>query len=630
VVWSVRRGALRAPAAVLLAAAACVLALLAGCTGPGTGAQTSSATGPGPEKVIANFVTDWQAGRTRDAADLTTEPAAAALLMTTIATDLKSTKLAISTGTVTRTSDDQATVTATLTWTLPVAGHWSYRVPWTWARTDSGSGSDAGTWRLDFSPAIVHPDLGPQQTLVVRSTPTTPGTIVDRNDAQLIAPVRVYSVVVLVNKVTDLAATAEQTAHLVSRFDKTITAKSIRAGVAQARADGHDSYTVVNLRDDDFQAVQADLAKVQGLSLPSTMRDLPPTKDFARTLLTQAVPVANKMIQGTPGWRIATVDTAGDELQTLAEQPPVPGPKVTLTLDPTVQEAAEQVLEPIKEPAVLVAIQPSTGEILAVAQNAAADAQGPIALTGQYPPGSIFKIVTGTAAIDHHLVRPNTEVPCPGEWTVDNRTIHNEGFDLGTVTVTTAFAHSCNTTFAQLASRLPDDALPQAAKQYGIGLDFDIKGIITLTGKISDASSVLDRAEHGFGQGTDLVTPFSAALMAATAATGNMPTPVLIRGTTTTVDQPAPPRSKAVRADIRTFMRAVVTGGTAQQLQDAGTVYAKTGTAEYVNSKGNIQAHAWTVGFRGDLAFSALIVGGNSSKRTNVILDKFLHKLPKK
>jgi cell division protein FtsI/penicillin-binding protein 2 len=629
VVWSVRGGALRAPWAVLLATAVCVLALLAGCTGPVTGAQTPTTAGAGPEKTIADFVTDWQSGRTRDAADLTSEPAAAALLMTTIATDLKSTKLAITTGSVTRTAGDTATVTATMTWTLPVAGHWSYQVPWTWERTGtaSGSGGDTG-WRLDFSPAIVHPDLGPQQTLVVRSTPTTPGTIVDRNDAQIIAPVRVYSVVVLVNKVTNLAATAEQTAHLVSRFDKTITTKSITAGAEQARKDGHDSYTVVNLRDDDFQTVQADLAKVQGLSLPSTMRDLPPTKDFARTLLTQVVPVANKMIQGTPGWRIATVDTAGDELQTLAEQPPVPGPKVTLTLDPAVQEAAEQVLEPIKEPAVLVAIQPSTGEILAVAQNAAADAQGPIALTGQYPPGSIFKIVTGTAAIDHGLVKPTTEVPCPGEWTVDNRTIHNEGFDLGTVTVTTAFAHSCNTTFAQLASRLPDDALPAAAKQYGIGLDFDVKGIITLTGTISDASSILDRAEHGFGQGTDLVTPFSAALMAATAATGNMPTPVLIRGTTTTVDQPAPPRSKAVRADIKTFMRAVVTDGTAKQLQDAGTVYAKTGTAEYVNSKGDIQAHAWTVGFRGDLAFSALIVGGNSSKRTNVILDKFLKKLP--
>jgi cell division protein FtsI/penicillin-binding protein 2 len=639
VVVSVRSRSLRASRRALLTVAACVLVLLAGCTHPGISSPTQqgsaatgsgSGTGSGPkagagiDQTVTTFAADWQAGRTHDASLLTTDPAAAALLMTTVAKDLKATKLAISSGPVSTGSDTSATVTATVTWTLPVVGTWSYQVPWTWTRPDSGSG-----WLLDFSPAIVHPKLGPQQTLVVRTTPTTPGTIVDRHDAQLISPIRVYSVVVLVDKVADVAATATAVAGLVHKFDKTITAKSIRAAVTKARSDGQDSYTVVNLREGDFDTVRTGLAKIQGVSLPSTVRNLPPTKDFAKEVLEQAIPVAQKLAKGKPGWRIASVDAAGDELETLAEKPPVPGPKVTLTLDPAVQEAAEKVLKPVKEPAANVAIQPSTGEILAVAQNAAANAQGPIALTGQYPPGSTFKIVTGSAAIEHKLITPTTEVQCPGAWTVDNRTIHNEGFELGTVTATTAFAHSCNTTFAMLSSKLPDDALPTVAKQYGIGLDFDVKGIITLTGKIQDAGSILQRAENGFGQGTDLVTAFSEALMAATAATGNMPTPVLIRGTKTTVDHPAPPRPKAVPTGIRTMMRAVVTDGTARDMQDAGKVYAKTGTAEYINSKGDIQAHAWTVGFRGDLAFSALIVGGNDSHRTNALLDSFLKKLPK-
>jgi cell division protein FtsI/penicillin-binding protein 2 len=612
-------------ARALLLAVIAALALLAGCTRPAAAPEPSADSGPGPDSTIAAFVTDWQAGRTQDASAMTTEPAAAAQLMRTVATDLKASKLVIDPGPVTRASATEAHVTATVTWSLPVAGTWSYQVPWTWQRT----GSDQ-QWRLQFSPAVVHPDLGPQQTLVVRSTPTTSGSIVDRNDVQLIAPVRVYSVVVLVNKVTSLSATASQIAAQVKRFDKTVTPAAIQAGVQQARKDGHDSYTVINLRDADFETVQAALAKIQGVSLPSQIRDLPPTANFARVLLEQATPVAQKLTEGKPGWRIASVDTAGDELETLAEQPPVPGPKVTLTLDIPTQEAAEKALRNIPEPAVLVAIQPSTGEILAVAQNAPANAQGPIALTGRYPPGSIFKIVTGTAAIDHKLITPQTEVQCPGEWTVDSRTIHNEGFDLGTVTATTAFAHSCNTTFAMLASQLPDDALPKTAKQYGIGLDFDIKGIITLTGAIKDAGSVLDRAENGFGQGTDLVTPFSAALMAATAATGTMPTPLLIRGTKTAVDQPIPTRSPAARSAIRTFMRAVVTDGTAKQLQGDGEVYAKTGTAEFNDAKGDIHAHAWTVGFRGDLAFAALIVGGETSKRTNAVLDTFLKAVPSK
>lgn len=601
------------------------LALLTGCTSlTDPGPKTSNAAAP--DAAIAQFATDWQSGRTQDASALTSDPAAAAQLMNSVMGDLKATAIAIRTGRVARPAPDSATVTATVSWTLPVAGTWRYTVPWRWSLVGSGDGA---RWLLDYSPAIVHPDLGPGQTLAVRTEPATDGPVVDRNDAQLISPVRVYSVVLLLDQAGDVAASATKLAALLGRYDPSVTADSITAGVTAARAAGQRSYTVTNLREDDFNAVEAKLGEIGGLSLPSKMRDLPPSSGFASAVLASATPAAQKMAAGTPGWRIVTVDMTGDELATVAEQPARPGPKVVLTLDPAVQNAAQAAIDPITEPAVLVAIQPSTGEILAVAQNAPADAQGPIALTGRYPPGSTFKIVTATAAIGAGLITPTTPVACPGEWTTDNRTIHNEGFSLGTITATAAFAHSCNTTFAMLAARMPADALPLAATQYGIGLDFDVAGITTLTGNIQSGTSTLARAENGFGQGTDLLTPFSAALMAATAATGNMPMPVLIRGTTTTVDRPAPPRSSAVQAALRTMMRAVVTDGTAKALKGDGEVYAKTGTAEFVDPSGKIQAHAWTVGFRGDIAFSVLIVGGNSSKRTNDIAHTFLAALPK-
>ncbi len=604
-----------------------VLAVLTSCTGPAA-APSDAPPASDPATTIAQFAADWQAGRTQDASAWTNDPAAAAQLMNTVMADLKATSLKISTGRVDRTSPSAVTVTATMTWTLPIAGTWTYTAPWHWSLADSGSGS--GTrWLLNYSPQIVHPDLGPGQTLSVRAEPASDGPLVDRNDAQLIAPVRVYSVVLLIKKVADLATTAKSLTAILGKLDPTVTEKSIAAGVKAAKAAGQDSYTVTNLREDDFTPVEAKLSAIDGVGLPSTVRDLPPTAGFAQAVLGTAVPVARKLAAGKPGWRVITVDMAGDELQTIAQQPAAPGPKVVLTLDPAVQDAAQAALDPITEPAVLVAIQPSSGEILAVAQNAAANAEGPIALTGRYPPGSTFKIVTATAAIDAGLITPTTMVSCPGEWTTNNRTIHNEGFSLGTVTATTAFAHSCNTTFAMLAARMADDALPAAARQYGIGLDFDIAGITTLTGAIQPGDSTLARAENGFGQGTDLLTPFSAALMAATAATGNMPMPVLIRGTTTTVDHPAPPRSPAVQAALKTMMRAVVTDGTAKGLKGDGEVYAKTGTAEYVDAAGQIQAHAWTVGFRRDVAFSVLIVGGNSSKRSNDIVHAFLGALPK-
>ena len=76
----------------------------------------------------------------------------------------------------------------------------------------------------------------------------------------------------------------------------------------------------------------------------------------------------------------------------------------------------------------------ATGEILAVAQNAAADADGPTATTGLYPPGSTFKIITAGAAIDRDMATPNTLLGCPGHIDIGQRTIPNYGgFDLGTV-----------------------------------------------------------------------------------------------------------------------------------------------------------------------------------------------------
>jgi len=334
-------------------------------------------------------------------------------------------------------------------------------------------------------------------------------------------------------------------------------------------------------------------------------------------------------MQGTGGWKVIIVDTTGGALETLDDHPAVPGQRVVLTLDSTVQQAAEAALGPIPEPAVLLVMQPSTGEILAVAQNSAANAQGTPALTGQYPPGSTFKIVTATAGLDRGLIAPGQPVACPGVFEIDWRAIHNShDFALGTVDSTLAFAKSCNTTFASVSTQMPADALPAAAADYGIGLDFVMEGATTLTGKVPDAATNVQKAENGFGQGEVLITPFSAMLMAATAERGSMPMPVLIRGTTTTVDKPAPARTPQVTQAVQTYMRAVVQQGTAVQLQEFGDVYAKTGTAEFTADDGATHAHAWTVGYRGDLAFATLIVGGEDSVHTNEVLERFLTAVP--
>jgi cell division protein FtsI/penicillin-binding protein 2 len=589
--------------------------VLVACTTTGTSGTSTSSAAAGPaDTAVAQFTSAWQSANVDQIAALTSDPAGATETIGSAVQNLQPASIAVSAADI-RTDGNSATATAHFVWSLPKGVSWAYDANWTLHSSAKG-------WTVDWSPTVIHPQLGPAQSLALRTSDAGAGEIVDRNNQQLVSAVIVHSVVALPGKVGNLSTVAATLTKILSPYDKTVTAASVIAGVQ--KADKQSGYTVTNLRDNEFNAVQAQLAAIPGLVFPQQTRNLPPTKDFAKILLSQATPVAEKLLTGTPGWRVVTIDSTGAELATLASQEATPGANVVLTIDSTLQTAAEKALAGVPEPAVLVAIQPSTGEILAVAQNAAANAQGPIALMGEYPPGSIFKIVTATAVFDAKLANPDSQEPCPGVFTVDSREIHNEGFDLGTVPLTTAFAKSCNTTFAELATQLPNTALPDTAKQYSIGLDFVVPGITTLTGKIQAPDSSTAAAEAGFGQGTDLVTPFSAALMAATAATGNMPTPVLIRGQKTTADQAAPPRSQAVQSNIRTLMRAVVTDGTATTLADDGEVYAKTGTADNAGAK----AHAWTVGFRGDVAFAALIVGGDTSKRTNTLIDQFLKAIP--
>ena len=78
-----------------------------------------------------------------------------------------------------------------------------------------------------------------------------------------------------------------------------------------------------------------------------------------------------------------------------------------------------------------------------------------------------------------------------------------------------AFANSCNTTFAELASRMPPRGLTTAAAQYGIGTDYVVDGITTVTGTVPPTVNLTERTEDGFGQGRVLVSPFGMALAAA-------------------------------------------------------------------------------------------------------------------
>ena len=274
----------------------------------------------------------------------------------------------------------------------------------------------------------------------------------------------------------------------------------------------------------------------------------------------------------------------------------------------------------------MVAIRPSTGGVLAIAQTPAADKGGNLATMGQYPPGSTFKIITSSAGLQREGLTPESIVPCPGTMDIYGRVVTNyAGFSLGSIPLETAFARSCNTTFADISTNLQPGELKAVGKQFGLGIDFTIPGLDTITGSIPDGDEPLDRTEAGYGQGHDLVSPFGMALVAATAARGSMPVPYLLSGRDTQVGEKVDPPSPESIAQLQQMMAAVTApGGTAGGMSAGGDIRGKTGEAEI-----NGGSHAWFTGYRADddIAFATLVVLGGGSEAAVALTNSMLTNL---
>ncbi|OLR91659.1 penicillin-binding protein [Actinokineospora bangkokensis] len=566
---------------------------------------------PGPDQAAAQFLAAFAGGDATTAAQQTDSPDSAKALMEKVRTALKpSTVMAEVTKVDTR--EGAATAAFRITWDLGRNRKWSYDSSFDLVSSDD-------TWKVRWAPTVLHPQLGAQQTLAVEDNEPSLAPVLDRDGTAVLSPERVVSVLFEKAKAGDAAATAATLGQALGGIDPSITAQTILDGAAKA---GDQAYQVVALRDADYQKVKAQIYDLPGVRFTAELRLLAADKNLAPALMPSIRKAIEDQVQGKAGWRVYTVDSAGGEGQVLFDKPAENAGAVTLALSTRVQQAAQAAIAGEATPSMVVAIQPSTGEVLAVAQNAPADAQGQLALTGRYPPGSTFKIVTAAQVLDSGVATPATPVGCPGTITVNGREIPNSGkFDKGTIPLSAAFAFSCNTTFAELATKMGPSDLTTMAKRLGLGVDYVVPGATTITGSVPAASDVNERAEDGFGQGKDVASPFGMAVVTATVASGSVPKPVLIRGAQTKVDQEQQPVPLAVLDGVRGMMRDVVAQGTAAPLAAYGDVRGKTGTAQFGDGT---RSHGWFVGYRGDLAFAVLLTDVGQSGTAVAATGRFL------
>ena len=512
--------------------------------------------------------------------------------------------------------DNLATATYTVDWALPRERRFTYDAQMTLTQT-------GGQWTVRWQPSALHPRLGALQHLELRAVPAQQASVVSSDDAQLLSPGVAYRVLVDTSAMASSREAASRISAALAQAheaDETVPTRDVAQLESELSA-ATGTYSVAVVPAAAQPSVAGALGDVDGVRLneEAAMVNADPT--FAPDIMARVGELVRDDLEGKAGWNISVVNEHGAALEEVTSQAPEPAPAVKVSLDHTVQRAAEKALEPLAgQQAMIVAIRPSTGGVLAVAQTPAADRDGNIATMGQYPPGSTFKIITAAAGLENEGLTPASTVPCPGTMNIYGRVVTNyAGFALGDVPLEKAFARSCNTTFADISTKLEPGQLADVGKQFGLGVDLKIPGLDTVTGSIPVGEEPLDRTEAGYGQGHDLASPFGMALVAATAAHGSMPVPYLVDGETTEAAPTQAPAPETI-AQLQQMMAAVTSpGGTAAGMSAGGDIRGKTGEAEI-----NQGSHAWFTGYRADddIAFATLIVLGGGSESAVAATDR--------
>jgi cell division protein FtsI/penicillin-binding protein 2 len=553
---------------------------------------------------------------------------------------------AVEAGTVVAAEDDEAAASVELTYTWDVdssASDWTYTTHARLVRVED-------EWRARWTPLLLAPDLAAGETLQVRRVQAERADVLGAGDAVLVESRPVFRVGL------DKTRVAPEQADAAARVLATAVGIDAEAFAAQVAAAGEKAFVeAIVVREGDPAYDVPALASLAGVNAVPTALPLAPTRAFARPVLGTVGPATAEIVEesdgavvggdltglgglqkqfdeqlrGLPG--LTVVATTGDaqERELFHVEPQVGAPLRT-TLDPAVQQAAEDVVAGVVDSAsAVVAIRPSTGDVLAAASGPGGGGMSTATL-GLYAPGSTFKVATSLALLRAGLT-PDSVVTCPATATVDGREFQNyPGYPadaLGDIPLRTAVAESCNTAFLTAASTAPQESLAAAAEALGLveGADLGFAGAL---GSVPAEATGTDHAASMIGQARVQATPLGMATVAASVVAGARVSPRLVVDEAVGTPAPAPgqPLTPAEAEALRTMMRAVVTEGGGDFLQDVPgpEVIAKSGTAQY-GSGAELANHAWMIAAQGDLAVAVFVETGDFGSTTSgPLLEAFL------
>lgn len=357
----------------------------------------------------------------------------------------------------------------------------------------------------------------------------------------------------------------------------------------------------------------------------------------------------DRFIRGREGQKLIEVDAIGHEKRTVSVQRPEAGNDLYLTIDLRLQELAESLLD--EEGGAIVALDPSSGEVLALASQPTFDPNvlsrdltprqwaqivqdegHPLtnrATQGQYPPGSTFKIVLAAAALETNTVSPYTKIACSGGYQFGRRLYRDwKKGGHGVMDVSRALIDSCDVFFYTVGQRLGIETIASYADEFGLGRLTGIELPSEHTGIVpSEAWKQKTRGapwlpgetiSASIGQGYVTVTPIQMAHLIATVANGGVSfRPHVVRAIVERAtgrmqefprvsDGQLPVKPDTLQL-IRHALEGVVTQGTARRAQSSLVAIAgKTGTAQIISLRPghekdpvpkNLRDHAWFVSY---------------------------------
>lgn len=342
------------------------------------------------QQVVDDFVAALNNHDIEAAAALTTYPNAAAASLTQMFDGLSANGSSTSEFEVAQfidLSSDSGFFTLDQGWNFGDGKDWQYQTRGSTKKLSVG-------WRITWEPDVLAPDMPPGGAVRYVRTDAPPPLVFDSAQKVLMNERTINAILLDPAQTPDPVASASQLADVIDVVAPLITADTLLSDLS---ATPGSSILAVNLRDDDFAVLEDDLRAIPGVVVAQTPKLIAGDRRITSPLLDSLRNAWQLNRDATAGWAVDVTGPDGTLTRQAGFQGPA-GPDLHATLDPRIQLAAEEAVVSVGTAASIVAIAPSTGAIVAAAQNSYANEQGPIAFSGMYPAGSAADLLAGIDA----------------------------------------------------------------------------------------------------------------------------------------------------------------------------------------------------------------------------------------